>query len=71
MKFEWNKIQSHTHGHYDTHRAKVIGGWLVRYTERTAPDFDNMAMVFIPDPYHNWNVDEVQRPCETEGCSSA
>jgi hypothetical protein len=64
MKFEWKEISTHKHGHYQTHRAKVFGGWLVRYTEFAVDVFDNLAMVFIPDHDHRWDVDEVQRPSE-------
>lgn len=50
IPFEWQFIDN---GY--TTRAKVIGGWLVRYT-----DSDDQAlsatMVFVKDPLHSWEV---------------
>ncbi len=65
MRFEWEVI-SHHHspriGGSNTHRAKVIGGWVVSndlYTD--AANIGNernltSSMVFIPDPEHNWEI---------------
>ena len=46
--FEWEKLSE------GTYRAKVLGGWVLR-------DFDGEsgnAMIFVPDPNHEWGVGE-------------
>ena len=45
MKFEWEELTD------TTWRAKVIGGWIVRTTSCSG-----IAMVFIPDPKHSWEI---------------
>ena len=52
-------------------RAKVIGGWLVKAYENVyhrgdvySPSGDGwdwrVAMTFVPDPHHAWEVDEYE-----------
>lgn len=56
MKFKWEKLAEYTR------RAKVYGGWLVHVW--TPVDNDSLgdvvseAMVFIPDPKHEWVIDD-------------
>lgn len=40
-----------------TFRAKVVGGWLVRYLTRAGNNKD-VAMVFIPDPEFIWGKND-------------
>lgn len=48
IKFEWELIPPTE----ATYRAKVIGGWIVYHFE---------SMVFIPDPEHNWEIDQTPK----------
>jgi hypothetical protein len=41
FEFEWERLDS------DTFRARVIGGWILRYEE---------SIVFIQDRDHQWSV---------------
>jgi len=62
MKFKWETIDSY---HF---RAKVIGGWLVKATEDVCyldeyGAMDNgrdwrIAMAFVPDPNHEWEIEQ-------------
>ena len=61
VKLEFENIDSHHQ------RARVPGGWLVKaYEEVThATDHGNyqgwdlrIAMTFVPDPNHEWTIDE-------------
>ena len=48
----WEKLNSHEGGvllHWDVHRAKVPGGWLVLVIHNTT------GLTFYPDPEHKWN----------------
>ena len=57
---EWEEIDSHHQ------RAKVFGGWLVKADEPVSHvmiegDVDSgwdwrVAMAFVPDPRHEWKV---------------
>lgn len=49
IKFEWEEIDT------NTQRAKVIGGWIITYSFMFA---DGVAMQFIPDPLHTWQIDK-------------
>lgn len=53
MKFEWKLIHIDSYETECTHRAKVIGGWIVRHEN---PD-GYMSIVFIPDQKHNWLIE--------------
>lgn len=54
MKFEWELIAKDTgvYSYEYTRRAKVKGGWLVKFDS-----CDGVAMQFIPDEYHSWKID--------------
>lgn len=44
------------------YRAKVFGGWLVQCIdvhERTEyePESRSIAIAFVPDPNHEWNIE--------------
>lgn len=55
IKFEWKEICKDKY--QLTHRAKVIGGWLVRHRELFGEsDGECLSMVFVPDPTHIWEV---------------
>lgn len=60
MTFEWEVIyENHvdkTHFSY-TDRAKVFGGWIVN-SRTCAGNKGHEAMVFVPDPKHEWVIDE-------------
>jgi hypothetical protein len=48
----WEKLNSHGGGfllHWDVHRAKVPGGWLVLVIQNTA------GLTFYPDAEHRWD----------------
>lgn len=47
----WEKLDSKGGGimHWDVHRAKVPGGWLVLAIHNTA------GLSFYPDPEHRWD----------------
>ncbi len=48
----WEKLNSKGGGvllHWDVHRAKVPGGWLVLVMKNTA------GLTFCPDPEHRWD----------------
>lgn len=66
MIFEWECIHASENNDV-TWRAPVFGGWIVRHQdeyERSIPDHYNtdhvmtFSMVFVPDPNHEWNIDE-------------
>ena len=52
MKFEWEVIDYRCGD--STERAKVIDGWLIRTFEEGV----GMALVFIKDPDHDWEIEE-------------
>jgi hypothetical protein len=59
MKFEWEMIDNNTvdKKHFAiTHRAKVIGGWIVHNATKL-PNVGSESMVFIPDPNHEWTLE--------------
>jgi hypothetical protein len=65
MKFQFEQIDEYHQ------RAKVIGGWLVKAYEDVMHDTDHargsggwdfrIAMTFVPDPTHNWIIDDSDR----------
>lgn len=56
IKFEWEEMCDQY-----THRAKVIGGWIVRSYNFLSDDnsFGSVSecLVFIPDPKHEWEIE--------------
>ncbi len=46
IEFAWEVIDA------QTLRAKVLGGWLVRYHSPTG----SVALTMVPDPKHVWTV---------------
>jgi hypothetical protein len=72
MKFEWEIINDSSGSNNifweATYRAKVIGGWLIRFeccsdsvanVDDPNADYDirNHNLIFVPDPNHEWKVD--------------
>lgn len=55
MKFEWELLEGY--GYNSTHRAKVIGGWIVKKNDIEKEGLA-VSMVFIPDANHKWNLEE-------------
>lgn len=51
IKFEWEILKLNLP--CVTSRAKVIGGWIVSDYVADGP----AGMVFIPDPNHDWEID--------------
>ena len=47
----WEKLNSHGGGvlHWDVHRAKVPGGWLILTIH------NGTGLAFYPDPEHRWD----------------
>lgn len=58
---EWEPIDGYrSRSEYIVHtcfRAKVHGGWLVRYEKKTA-NGPTIALTFVPDPEHEWVEEE-------------
>ena len=52
MKFEWEVIDFSVGN--KTERAKVIDGWLVRTFEEGV----GMALIFMEDPDHDWELEK-------------
>ncbi len=58
MKFEWEVIESEVRKDVEksvygqTCRAKVKGGWLIRYSCAIG-----VSMTFLADEYHSWIID--------------
>lgn len=60
MKFEWEELKDESCDHFTTLRAKIFGGWLVRTNEFTFGELsiaESEALVFVPDPKHEWVID--------------
>lgn len=66
-KFYWEKlfeeIDNSTSSIVETHRTKIIGGWLLRtltFTELPTHGHGsssmNVSMLFIADPNHEWDI---------------
>jgi len=51
-RFEWELLKRINSPYASTYRAKVPGGWIVLHWSETK------SMVFIPDPNHEWKVNE-------------
>lgn len=68
MKFSWEIIDEVAEPHcnilYQTERARMIGGWLIRSRSLFGIDEDDdimwkrssESMVFISDPHHEWTI---------------
>lgn len=77
IKFEWEEINDHGVSYTQTcalttWRAKVFGGWLVRYEALMNYRYENLedsdfiedegyqkhrdSMIFLPDPNHEWEI---------------
>lgn len=53
--FEWELIHKDYTQLECTYRAKVLGGWLVRYVTKRH-NCQDVAMVFIKDITHEWKL---------------
>ena len=53
MKFLWEALWDNRHNSA-THRAKVIGGWIVHSVVGNSEI--GTSMVFVPDPNHEWEI---------------
>lgn len=62
--FKWELIESDVD--INTFRAKVEGGWLVNHIVYPCGQESLMVMTttFVPDPQHNWIVDNEPKPQE-------
>lgn len=61
MKFEWEQIFGFTGDKFVrlSARARVIGGWVMHDCIITSKsNITNQSMVFIPDPNHEWKIEE-------------
>jgi len=53
IPLEWENIFSSVN--INSHRAKVIGGWIVN-NNTVLYDHVGESMVFVPDPEHLWEI---------------
>ena len=62
---EWEEIKQNNAGYLS--RAKVIGGWLVKYTDNVLKDLNSectmqdgyewrSSITFVPDVNYEWSV---------------
>jgi len=56
MKFKWHDLLDSPY--QKTERVKVIGGWIVKHRELWDGEGESIAMVFISDPKHEWEVEK-------------
>lgn len=49
VKLDWKCVESNQSHYVHIHRAKVPGGWLIRYDKG-----GGVAGFFYPDPKHEW-----------------
>ena len=74
IKLEWEDMESNFG---DVQRAKVFGGWLVKSVQdvfislhedqRPQTGYEwREAMVFVPDPKHEWENEEIKPECRHE-----
>ena len=54
IEFKWQLI--HGDNCTYTHRAKVIGGWIINQSTIGGYVALSESMVFIPDPNHEWEI---------------
>lgn len=52
MNEEWEQIADHCH------RLKVFGGWIVESWAVTDNHGDRIALCFVPDNLHQWEITE-------------
>jgi len=64
MKFKWERISGSLNGASGTHRAKVIGGWIVEsmYSYEEEEGGNALSSIFVPDPNHEWDI-EIDLTC--------
>lgn len=51
IKFEWETVDT------DTFRAKVLGGWVMRFDNEIGHNTWSSSTLFIPDINHDWEID--------------
>ncbi len=60
MKFEWKEIHRNNEDEDTsdiiTHRAKVIGGWIVKATHIFLERGEAISICFVPDIKHKWKL---------------
>jgi hypothetical protein len=61
IPFEWEEVCSGGDGDVgsQTSRSRVPGGWALLYTT-WGPRTKSTAMAFVPDPRHEWKIEEVK-----------
>lgn len=52
---EWETISDDRVTDIVTERAKILGGWLVRFWFATGLGNGQSGMTFVPDPKHKWD----------------
>lgn len=55
-RLEWNWEMLDKYQFNATHRAKVIGGWLVHHHSQNLELGMSETMCFVPDPDHEWTI---------------
>jgi hypothetical protein len=59
VEIEWICVNSNQSHYVGIHRAKVPGGWLIRYDRA-----DGVAGCFYPDPRHEWGKSDGKKSAE-------
>lgn len=59
VKLDWQCVESNQRHYVIMHRAKVPGGWLIRYDRA-----DGVAGIFYPDPRHEWGKSDGKKSAE-------
>lgn len=54
IPFKWEKLQDNANS--TIVRAKVYGGWIVNSFTESPSKKVSEAMVFVPDPNHEWEL---------------
>jgi hypothetical protein len=57
--FDWEKIEQDVQGGKHTYRAKVPGGWMVRFINTLSHPQD-CDYIFLSDPKYTWGNSEVK-----------
>lgn len=63
---KWVRLDSdnlHSNSEY-IQRAKILGGWLVRWGGWCSEDASTSGMIFVPDSHHKWDGNSL--PDETD-----
>ena len=56
IPFRWTHIETiGSRPDYNSKRAKVFGGWIVRTTLETV-NGASISICFLPDPLHQWEI---------------